>query len=163
MNYDAIALWSQVLAAFAFAAIIVWGYRKFLIPSLQAATVAKNEEIAARERRRDEAKRAAESARAKIGDAENSAGGIRDRAIHEASRRSEHMISEAWRESERTLRGAEHELARTRLIARDQLRVDMLERALQRARAHFREKIDAATDAGLIERFFENFEHGRPS
>ncbi|MBV8601076.1 MAG: hypothetical protein JO359_05860, partial [Candidatus Eremiobacteraeota bacterium] len=107
MNYDAIALWSQVVAAVAFAAIIVWGYRKYLIPSLQAATEAKNEEIAARERRRDEAKQAVETARAKVEEAENASGGIRDRATHEASRRSEHMISEAWRESERTLRTAE--------------------------------------------------------
>ena len=160
MNYDSIALWSQVVAAFAFAAIIVWAYVKFLIPGLQAATEAKREEILARERRRDEALKAVEAARAKVTEAEIAAAGIRERAIEDASRRSERILGEAWRESERTIHGAGQELERARLAASDKLRVELIEKALQRAQAVARERIDAQRDAQLVESFITDLERG---
>ncbi|MBV8363034.1 MAG: hypothetical protein JO193_00555, partial [Candidatus Eremiobacteraeota bacterium] len=50
MNYEAIATWSQVVSSVLFIGVLVWLFRRFLIPLVMAAQKAKNDEIALAER-----------------------------------------------------------------------------------------------------------------
>jgi len=161
VNYEAIALTSQIVAAVVFAAIVVWGFIRLVTPAINAATAAKNEEIAQNERRRDDAKRAVELSRSELGRAEGEARGIRERIEHDAQREAQHIVEEAKAEAERIIRNADGELARARIAARDELRIDLVEKALAEARKKATRQIDERADAALVTRFIEELERGR--
>ncbi|MBV8153722.1 MAG: hypothetical protein JOY98_04835, partial [Candidatus Eremiobacteraeota bacterium] len=59
---------------------------------------------------------------------------------------------------ERALAGAGGELQRARAAAREQLRGEMLDRALARARGEASRRVDAATNARLVDRFLRSLE-----
>ena len=158
MNYGAIALWSQVIAAVVFAAIIVWGFIRFITPAINRGTAAKNEEIHENERRRDEAVKQVELARAEVERAKLDAAQIRRRIEHDARREAEEIVSEANAEAQRLVRNAHGEYERQRLAARDKLRIELIERALAEARKKAQERIDAPTDVMLVDRFIAELE-----
>ncbi len=160
MSYEAIALWSQVVAAVAFAAIVVWGFHKYLTPAINAATAAKNEEIRGMERRREDARKAVVLARAEVEQAENDAARIRTRIAHDADLEAANLVAEATREAERIVRNAEGELDRARLVARDKLRVDMIEKALNAARREAQSRIDERVNHELVRHFIDELERG---
>ena len=159
--YEAIALWSQVVAAVLFAAIVIWGFHKFLTPAINAATAAKNEEIRSLERRRDQAQEAVARERAVVGDADNDAKLIRERIEHDAAREAEAIVADATHEADRLVRNAGGELDRARLAARDKLRVEMIEKALNLARRQAAARIDASSNEALVKRFIDELERGR--
>jgi F0F1-type ATP synthase membrane subunit b/b' len=158
MNYEAIALWSQVIAAVVFAAIIIWGFIRFITPAINHGTAAKNEEIRENEQRRDEAVKQVEVARAEVERAKADAEQIRRRIEHDARREAEDILAEANAEAQRLVRNAHGEYERQRLAARDKLRIELIERALAEARKKAAAQIDAPTDLMLVDRFIADLE-----
>ena len=158
MNYEAIALWSQVIAAVVFAAIVVLAFIRFLTPAIDNATVAKNEEIRENERRRDEAVREVELARTALAEAEKDAANIREAIERDAHREAAIIVATAHSDAQRMIRNARGELERARLSARDKFRVELIELALQEARKQAAARIDANSDAKLVGRFIEELE-----
>ncbi|MBV8151467.1 MAG: hypothetical protein JOY59_07915 [Candidatus Eremiobacteraeota bacterium] len=161
IDYEALALWSQVIAAILFAIAIVWLFTHFLQPAIEAATAAKNAEIAANERRRDDARKAVGLARTALEEASRDAEAIRRRAEHDAQREADEIVAAAWDDAERLLRNAGAELDRSRIAARDQLRIELLEKALQLARSRARSQIDARENELLVARFLDQLQRGR--
>jgi F-type H+-transporting ATPase subunit b len=158
MNYEAIALWSQVIAAVVFAVLIVLGFVHFITPAINRSTQLKNEEIRENERRRDEAVRAVEEARAELARAQADGQRIRASIEHDAQREAAMIVAGAHSEAQRLIRNARGEMERERLAARDTLRVELIEHALNAARKEAARRIDAATDAMLVDRFVTELE-----
>jgi F-type H+-transporting ATPase subunit b len=160
VNYTAIALWSQVIAAVVFAAIIVLGFIRFITPAIVRATAAKNEEIGEMERRRDDAVRSVEAARQELLRAEQDARRIRETIERDARREAQDILAEANAEARRLIHNAHGEFERARLAARDKLRVEMIERALELARKEAASRIDERVDVKLVDRFIAELERG---
>lgn len=160
MNYEAIALWSQVVAAVAFAAVVIWGFTKFITPAIKNATLAKNDEIRESERRRDEALRAVEEARAALAQADIDARTIGERIRHDARAEAQDIIVEARTDADRMIRNARGELGRERVAARDRLRIELIEKALAVARREAAQRIDERRDTKLVDRFIGEIERG---
>lgn len=158
MNYDAIAVWSQVISALLFLVVLVWGWFKYIQPAVLAAQERQNARLAESERHRDEARAALDVLRAEIDGATRDAGLIRQRAIEQGAGEKEAIVAAAREAGERSLRGAHGELARAREAARDQLRVEMLDRALQSAREKAALRVDASMNAELVGRFVSALE-----
>jgi F-type H+-transporting ATPase subunit b len=133
--YEQVALWSQVLGAVAFLAVVVWGWFRFVTPAVIAARDQKNAELLEAEKRRDAARVEVETARRELEAAAADIAAIRARAEHDVALLRERTLSEARAEGERVVRNAEGELERSRLAARERLREELLARALEIARA----------------------------
>ena len=73
MNYEAVALWSQVLSAILFIAVLVWMWVKFMQPAVLLAQQNANAAIAEAERHRDEAKAELASLRGEVENAQRDA------------------------------------------------------------------------------------------
>jgi len=67
--------------------------------------------------------------------------------LHERER----IVAEATAEGERVVRNAQAELGRARYAARDRLRAELIERALDVARQTAASRIDGETDRTLID------------
>lgn len=160
MNYEAIALWSQVVAAVAFAVIVVVGFIKMITPAINSATAAKNDEIHENERRRDEALRDLEAAREELSRAKTDARSIGERIRHDARVEAQDIIVEARTDADRMIRNARGELARCRAAARDHLRIELIEKALNLARQSASQRIDARVDTMLVDHFISELERG---
>jgi F-type H+-transporting ATPase subunit b len=132
--FEHIALWSQVAGAVAFAIVLVLLFRRFLIPAVDANEQARNAELLNAETRRDQLRAEAEKARAAIADAERDAQSIEARAQADAKSERTRLMAEAQDEGERLIRNAEGELPRARFVARDQIRLEFVEKALAKAR-----------------------------
>lgn len=158
--FETVALWSEVAGAVAFLVVLVLLFRRFLIPAVQANQEARNAEIVDAEARRDRLRAEAEHARDEIAQAERDAQSIEERAGADASIECDHLLAEVQAEGERLLRNAGGELQRARFIARNQLRIELIERALVKARAEAPARIDAATDERLVDETVETLARG---
>lgn len=160
MNYEAIAVYSQVVGAVFFAAAMIFIWVKFIQPAVTAAQEANNRLIAEAERHRDEAKAALDALQGEIAAAERDAKAIKTRAGALAQSEIQKAAAEAREMGERAVRNAQGELARSRAAARQRMREQMLESALEQARAEAARRISAPVDARLIESFVESLERG---
>ena len=160
MNYEAIAIWSQVISSVLFMVVLVWMFNKFAIPLVLSAQKSKNEEIARTEQHRDQAKATVAKLRMEMGEAEHDAQAILERAAEQAAHERQHAVEEAKAAGERSLRSASGELDRAREAARIQLRNELAERALELARRDARSRVNADVNARLVQRFTESIEHG---
>ncbi len=133
--YLEIAVWSQVVSSIVFIAAIVFLWFKWILPVLMDAQARSNEQIAEAERHRDEVRGALEALRTEIESARHDAELIEQRAGDHAERERDATVAEATDAGERVLRDAGKELDRARAAARLRLRSELLERALQVARA----------------------------
>ena len=158
MNYELISTWSQVVSSILFLGVLIWLAVKLGGPAVLAARDEKNKQIAEAERHRDEAKAAVELLRAEMEGASHDADSIRRRAGEQATHERTAAIAEAKDAGERSLRGAGGELGRARLAARDRLRTEILERALQIARSDASARVDAALNAKLVSNFISTLE-----
>ncbi|HTX04042.1 MAG TPA: hypothetical protein VMD07_10205 [Candidatus Acidoferrales bacterium] len=158
MNYVAIALWSQVIAAVVFAALIVIGFIRFLTPTIQRMTAAKNDEIRENEKRRDAAVQRVAAARAAIAEATADAARIKEHIEHDARREAAIIVATAHSEAQRLVRNAHADYERSRVAARDRLRVEMIEKALASARRTVLDRIDEKAEATLVGRFIDELE-----
>lgn len=132
--YEQLSTWSQVAASLLFIVVIIYLWRKYIAPAVIASQVRKNAELAESEARRNAARAETEVAQAEIATAENDARAIRARAEADATRTRERILAEAKAEGERLVHNAEGELERGRAAARERLRDELLEKALQIAR-----------------------------
>ncbi len=160
MNYEAVALWSQVISAILFIAVLVWMWVKFLQPAVLAAQQNANAAIAEAERHRDQAKAELESLRGAVDNAQRDAVAIKQRVEAQAKTECEAILAEARRAGDRTVRNAEGELDRSRVSARERLREELLDQALMLARAEAERRVDTAVNAQLVGAFLSNLERG---
>jgi F0F1-type ATP synthase membrane subunit b/b' len=163
MNYEAIAVWSQVAGSVLFLVVLGWLWLKFVTPNVLKAQAAENERLAVLERHRDEAKASLDVLRREIEGATHDAGLIRQNAEEQGRHEKEQAIASARDAGERSVRHAQGELERLRMSARDRLRVEFLERALVAARAKASERIDAASNATIVNRFLDGLTAGGES
>lgn len=147
--YESLATWSQVVAAIAFIAVIVWIWRRFLGPGIVKSQVRKNAERVDSTRRRDLAKSEIDTAKAELERAESDATTIVARAETDANRQRERIARDATAESERVEMNANGELERGLAAAREQLRADILTKAVRIARDAAL-NVDAETDRRLV-------------
>lgn len=157
--YESVAIWSQVVASILFIFVLVYLWARFLAPAVLASQARKNAELAEAERRRDEAHDRASIATSEIASAEADAEAILARAQGDASRLHDRIVSEARAEGERLARNAGGELERSRAVARDELRAELLERALVIARERAA-TIDPATNKRLVDETLETADAG---
>lgn len=162
MNQDAFyvqaALWSQVASAVLFLGVLVWLWFKYLQPAILAAQDRNNKQIAQAERHRDEAKATLEMLRNEIGGAQRDAELIGQRAEAQAKREFDAAVDEARDAGERAVHGAQGEFARALAAARDRLRIEMLEKALSRAREDAARRVDERANAEIVDRFVSTLE-----
>ncbi|MHB8148471.1 MAG: F0F1 ATP synthase subunit B family protein [Vulcanimicrobiaceae bacterium] len=160
MNYDQLAVWSQVISALLFMVALVAIWIKWIAPAVLAAQEAHNQQIVQAERHRDEAKAALEALRREIDGAKRDADLIRERAKHQAELEKEAAIAQARAAGERSLRNAEGELDRVRAEARERLRGELIEKALAFAQTRATSRMNAATNVTLVDRLIATLEQG---
>lgn len=160
MNYAEIARWSIIASSIAFAIVVVWGFRKLGVPAIAASNAAKNEEIAQSERRLEAMKAKVAALQTDFASADADAAAIRARAQEQAKRENDAAVQEAKAGGERVLQNAQGELERSRTAARETLRHDLLEKALQAARTEAAKRADPALNARLLDRFIDSLHHG---
>ena len=147
--YQQLAIGSQVVAAILFLVVLVWLWMRFLSPAVAASQARKNAELADSEKRRDDAKAEIETARGEVATAENEVRAIASRAQADATRLHDRIVADAKADGERVVRNAEGEVDRSRAAGREQLRDELLERAVRIAR-RAAENVDDATNRRLI-------------
>lgn len=160
MNYEQIAVWSNVACALLFYVVIVWMWIKFAQPAVLAAQANTNKLLAESERHRDEAKASLDVLRSEIKGADRDAAAIRARSVEFASRERDAVLSEAREAGERTLRNAAGELDRARAAAREDLRTELLEKALNLAKSDATARVDAGLNAKLVADFVNSIAKG---
>lgn len=160
MNYEAVALWSQVISAILFIIFLVWIWIKFLQPAVLQAQQNANAAIAEAERHRDQAKAELEALRGSVEGAQRDAIAIKQRVEAQAKAECEAILADARRAGERSVQNAEGELDRSRVSARERLREELLDQALTLARAEAQRRVDARVNAQLVGSFLSNLEHG---
>ena len=157
-TYVQIALWSQVAASVLFIGVLGWLWRRYLQPAVMAAQERQNKQIAEAERHRDEAKATLDLLRTQMVGAEHDAEAIKQRANAQAKREYDAAVAEAKEAGERALTNAQGELQRARSSAREQLRREILDRALLQARQDAERRVDASTNARLVDDFLVSLE-----
>jgi F0F1-type ATP synthase membrane subunit b/b' len=158
--FETVALWSQVAGAIAFLVVLILLFRKYLIPAVVANEQARNAEIVEAERRLARMREESAKARAEVENADRDAAEILGRVERVAARDRDHTLADANAEGQRLVRNAEGELDRARLVARDRLRIEFIEKALGRARAEAPARVDAATNAALVQRTVDDLVRG---
>jgi F0F1-type ATP synthase membrane subunit b/b' len=151
--YVQAALWSQVVAAALFIGVLVWLWRRFILPAIMAAQARQNEQIARAERHREEARATLDLLKEEIEGARLDAKLIGERATAQAAREYDAIMSEAREAGDRALADAQLEFERALAVARLRLREELLAKALERAREEASRRVDAAVDAAIVERF----------
>jgi F-type H+-transporting ATPase subunit b len=104
--------------------------------------------------------RSVEAARQELLRAEQDARRIRETIERDARREAQDILAEANAEARRLIHNAHGEFERARLAARDKLRVEMIERALELARKEAASRIDERVDVKLVDRFIAELERG---
>jgi len=160
MNYEAVALWSQVLSAILFIILLVWAWMKYLQPAVLHAQENANAQVAEAERHRDDAKALLESLRGEIENAHRDAAAIRQRVEAQAKAECEAMLTEARNAGERSIANAQGELGRSRAAARERLRDDLLDQALTLARTQAQQRVDDRVNRELVGSFLSTLERG---
>lgn len=157
-GYVQVAVWSQVVSAIFFIAVMVYIWQRFLLPMVFAAQEHSNRQIAEAARHRDEAKAALDALKGEIEGARHDAGLIRERAEAHAQRERQATLAETEESGERLVRNAEGELARARDAARVRFRGELVRKALATARAEAQRTIDDLANARLIDSFVDVLE-----
>lgn len=148
--FDAVAMWSQILGAIAFFAVLIYLFRKYLMSAVHFAEAQRNAELADSEKRRELVKADVAQARAEVEAADRDAGAIKARVAEDAQREAERIVADAKADGERLVHNAEGELRRARLTAQAHLRVEFIDRALELARKEAGARIDDRTNARLV-------------
>jgi len=160
VNYEAVALYSQVGGSAFFLAAMIFIWVRFIQPAVIASQEANNRLIAEAERHRDEAKAMLDGLQGEIEKAQADAAAIKTRAGVQAEREIEAMLAEANAAGERAVRNASGELARSRVAAQARLREEFLERSLDLARGEASKRVSAPVNAKLVAEFAEVLDSG---
>lgn len=158
MNYTMIAEYSQIASAVLFVLVMIWIWMKFIQPAVVSAQQHANAQLAENERHRDEAKAALDALQGEAEKARRDAEAIKQRVEAQAHAEREAILAEARQAGERAVRSAEGELDRSRAAARERLREDLLEKAVQKARAQAAQRVDAAVNGKIVSSFLGSLE-----
>ena len=158
--FEEIARWSEIIGGIAFFVAAFFLFRRFMLPAVLSAEVSHNADLVAAERRREQLRSEVAAARTQLEDAAVEALSIRERGRADAQRERERILAEAAGEGTRLLVNAKAELERARIVARDRLRVELIERALGRARAIANERLDDSLNGRLIARTVDELTEG---
>lgn len=161
MSLELLAQISQIAGAVIFLVLAVVLWNKFLAPAVKSYTASKNAEIRESEERRERMRRDLAAAQAEVSTAEADAGEIRARIDVVANRERTQSLENAKAEAERIVRNAEGELNRARMSARDRLRIEFIEKALLKARAEAASRVDASTNARLVNATVDDLAKGK--
>jgi F0F1-type ATP synthase membrane subunit b/b' len=156
--YEALAVWSQVAGSVAFIVVLVYIFNRFVGPAVAASEQRKNAELADAERRRDAAKELVVVTRSEVASADDEVRAIGERAARDAAHERARIVGEAKAEGERVVRNAEGELGRARGAARERLRDELVERALQIAR-DAASRVDDGTNARVVSGVMDRIDH----
>jgi F0F1-type ATP synthase membrane subunit b/b' len=160
LNYEAVALWSQVISAILFIGVLVWMWIKFIQPAVLVAQQNANAALAEAERHRDQAKAELESLRGAVDSAQHDAQAIRQRVEAQAKAECEAIVSESRRAGDRSISNAQGELQRSRAAARVRLRDELLDKAFTLARQQAQQRVDERVNAQLVGAFLSHLERG---
>jgi len=160
MNYDLIAQWSEIIGGVAFVIVAIWLFRTYALPAVRSAAVARNADLVNAERRRDELKGEVAAATAAHDVALREAESIALRAQADAQREADAIVNQARREGVRLVQNASGELERGRIAARDQLRIELIEKALLRARELAAGQITDAVNTKLVNKTVGDLSNG---
>lgn len=158
MNYEAIAFWSQMVAFVLFVAAIIWVWQKSIEPAVASAQKASNERIALAERHRDEMLAAVETLKGGIQDAQRDGELMKERVVAQSTHERDAILADAKAAGERALKNAGGELDRARAAARESMRGQLAERALQIARGEAARSLDDGANARLVKNFVSSLE-----
>jgi len=161
MNYEAIAEWSQVVSSVLFMGALIVLWFKFLQPAVLAAQAAQNSRIAEAERHRDEVKASLEGLRQDIDAAQRDAAAIVERVGSLVAAEREQALREAREAGERALADAKRELERARAAASAQLRDELIDKGLTKARETAQRRMDNAAENTLAGSFVRTLEGSR--
>jgi F0F1-type ATP synthase membrane subunit b/b' len=161
VNYELVALWSEVVSAIMFVIALVLVWNKWIQPSVIAAQRNTNARIAEAERHRDEAKASLGGLQDAIIAAQRDAAAIKMRVEAQAKSECERIVADSREAGERAVRSAQGELERARASARVRLRDELLDRAVAIARARARERVDDAMNRKLLASFVGTLERHR--
>lgn len=159
--WDTVAQWSEIVGGFAFIIVAIALFRKYVLPAVRANEVSKNAELVHNEARREELRGLVAAARGKVEDAARDAASIVARAETDATRERQRILDEAQAEGVRLIQSARGELERSRTTARDQLRIEFIEKALNRARVLAGEKVDDGMQKRLVEKTVSDLTAGK--
>lgn len=150
MNYEVVAQYSEIIGGFAFPVVAVLLFRKFVLPAVRAGQIANNSELVTTEHRRDRMRDEVAAARGEVEAAERDALAIAARGETDARHEQEAIIAAARREGLRLMENARGELERRRIAGRDKLRIEFIEKALNRARELAAQELSDAANARLV-------------
>jgi F0F1-type ATP synthase membrane subunit b/b' len=156
--YIKIAIWSQVVSSVVFLGVLAYIWSRWILPVVMAAQARSNQQIAQAERHRDEAKAALQTLSEEIEGARRDAKLIEQRVSERTDHERETLLQETTEAGDRALAEAGRELERARAAASQRLRDDLLESALRLARQEAAQRVDAALDARLVDRFAGSLE-----
>ena len=150
MNYESIAQYSEIVGGFAFLIVAIALFRKFVLPAVDAGQGARNADLFNAEHRRDELREQVVEARGELEAADRDAQAIATRAEADARHEHDSIIAAARREGLRLIQNARGELERGRMAGRDKLRIEFIEKALNRARELAAQSLSDAANAKLV-------------
>ncbi len=150
MNFENIAQYSEIIGGFAFFAVAIWLFRKFVLPAVRAGEISRNSDLVTTEHRRDQLRTSVAEARREVEAADRDALAIAARAETDARHEHEAIIADARREGLRLIQNARGELDRGRIAGRDKLRIEFIEEALNRARKLAAQQLSDAGNARLV-------------
>jgi F0F1-type ATP synthase membrane subunit b/b' len=163
MNYEVIAQWSEIIGGIAFVIVAIWLFRKYVLPAVRSAAIARNADLVNAERRREELRAEVDAAQAERANAGRDAEAIAARAQGDAQRERDAIVAEGRREGARLVVNAQGELERGRIAARDQLRIEFIEKALGRARELATAQVDDAVNTRLVNQTVDGLAAGKAS
>jgi F0F1-type ATP synthase membrane subunit b/b' len=161
VNYPLIAEYSQIASAVLFVIVMVWIWVKFIQPAVLTAQQNANAQIAEAERHRDEAKAVLDSLQGEVASAQRDAQAIKQRCEVQAQTERDAVLREARDAGERAVRNAQGELGRARVAARERLRDELLNQAIELARKQAAQRVDERVNARLVGSFLSSLEHGK--
>ena len=161
MNYEAIAQYSEIIGGFAFIIVTVLLFRKFVLPAVHAGEISRNADLVNAEGRREALRSQVVAARGEVEAASRDAIAIHTRAETDARHEHEQILADARREGLRLLQNANGELERGRIAGRDKLRIEFIEKALNRARELAAQELSDDGDAKLVSKTFADVSAGK--
>jgi F0F1-type ATP synthase membrane subunit b/b' len=150
MNYEVLAQYSEIIGGFAFLIVMIWLFRKFALPAVRAGEISRNSDLVNTEHRREQLREEVAEARGEVEAADRDALAIGARAETDARHEQETIIADARREGLRLIQNARGELDRGRIAGRDHLRIEFIEKALNRARELAAQQLSEAADSRLV-------------
>jgi F0F1-type ATP synthase membrane subunit b/b' len=160
MNYETIAQYSEIIGGFAFLIVMIWLFRKYALPAVRAGEISRNSDLVNTEHRREQLRDEVAEARGLVESADRDALAIAARAETDARHEHETIIADARREGLRLVHNARGELDRGRIAGRDKLRIEFIEKALNRARELAGQQLSEAGDTRLVTKTVDDLAAG---